>query len=670
MVSTALYTGLSGLRVHQTYIDVIGNNLANVSTPGFRGSRATFSDILSFTVRSGSGPNGTFGGINPIQIGTGANLATVDTNLSQGTLQDTGRSLDVAMQGRGFFTLTNGNQTFYTRAGSFGIDGARKLVDTRSGMRVMSSNGTDVTVPVSDTLPSQQSSSVTFQGNLPARVSGPLAEIVESNVPLKAGTAATKSGTATGASAPQFDLRTRTGQQLLVSVNGGSAQTLTVPNQPPFSTGPVNASDVANWLNGNIPGSTGITGATATANNAAGTISVDTTRLGTTAKLKFDDGSGANGLMTVLGLNATLVSGSESAAIGSTDLANLTARNKAYVTGDSITVSGTNPDGSAFSDTFVYGSPPSQDGTTVDAMLAFINAQLSAQPGIPHAVASLTSDGKIRLTANDKQEANLSLFIGDPSGNTGSNSWPNFIVSQNGTGPDKATTSIDVIDSQGRTHPVTLTFTRSTGDATIWDLKATTDTAEGTVTQDSISQIRFNDNGSFNVIGGGTNTLSFAWSGISAAQNVAVNLGTSGKFDGVAMLGNATTVAAFDQDGFAAGTLLGVGFNTNGELIGNYSNGQNRTLDTLRISMFSNEAGLLRAGDTMFSESPNSDDAIATTANAAGAGQVRAGQLENSNVDIAREFVNLIEAQRGFQANSRVITTADQILAELMNIVR
>ena len=93
-------------------------------------------------------------------------------------------------------------------------------------------------------------------------------------------------------------------------------------------------------------------------------------------------------------------------------------------------------------------------------------------------------------------------------------------------------------------------------------------------------------------------------------------------------------------------------------------------LSTLRISMFSNEGGLVRIGDTLFVESPNSDDAITTTANSAGAGTVRAGQLENSNVDIAREFVNLIEAQRGFQANSRVITTTDEILAELMNIVR
>jgi flagellar hook protein FlgE len=196
------------------------------------------------------------------------------------------------------------------------------------------------------------------------------------------------------------------------------------------------------------------------------------------------------------------------------------------------------------------------------------------------------------------------------------------------------------------------------------------DASEGTITQSSIGQIRFNDNGSFNVIGGGTNALNFSWAGISSSQAVTINLGSPGQFDGVAQLGNATTVAAVDQDGFGAGTLLNAGFNNNGELVGFYSNGQNQTLDTLRISMFSNEGGLLRSGDTLFVESPNSDDAIATTANSAGAGSVRAGQLENSNVDIAREFVNLIEAQRGFQANSRVITTTDEILAELMNIVR
>lgn len=658
MVSTALYTGLSGLRVHQSYIDVIGNNLANVSTPGFRGSRVTFSDILSFTVRSGSGPNGSFGGQNPLQIGTGAIMATVDTDLSQGTLADTGRTTDVALQGRGFFTLTNGNQTFYTRVGSFGIDANRTLVDLRTGLRVVNSTGGDIDVPVSDTLPAAPTSSVSFQGNLPARVGGPLEEIVQSNVALKQGTAATKTAQAPTATSPLFDLTQFAGDTILVSVNGAAQQSLQIP----AGTTTLNAQAVAGIFSAS--------GISTTYDNAAGTVAISSVKLGSSATLKLDDGPSANGLLAALGLNATLVSGSEAVATGSTDLAQLTARVNPYLVDDSITISGTNPDGTAFSDTFVYGPTPTRDGTTIDNLLAFINNTITP-PGSPaQAIASLTSDGNIRLTATDKEEADMSLFIGDVSNNSGRISWPNFVVSQDGTGPDTAVTSIDVVDAQGRTHPVTMTFTRSTLDPTIWDLSAEIDPTEGTLTQASIGQIRFNDNGSFNVIGGGTNSLTFAWNGISAAQSVQVDLGSSGQFDGVAQLGNSTTVAAVDQDGYAAGTLLNVGFNDAGQLVGFYSNGQSQTLDTLRISMFSNEAGLVRAGDTLFTESPNSDDAIATTANAAGAGSVRAGQLENSNVDIAREFVNLIEAQRGFQANSRVITTTDEILAELMNIVR
>ena len=665
MVSTALYTGLSGLRVHQTYIDVIGNNLANVSTPGFRGSRATFSDLLSFTVRSGSGPNGNFGGQNPLQVGHGAIMATVDTDLSQGTFQDTGRSMDVAMQGRGFFTLTDGNQTFYTRVGSFGIDANRTLVDLRTGLRVVSSTGGDISVPVSDTLPASATSRIDFQGNLPARVGGPLAEIVQSNVALKSGTAAAHQATGTAGTGTQFDLRTWAGKSLLVSVNGRAQQSMDF-SVADFGGGPVDAQVVKEAFDD--AGISGLSGLDVTFDNSTGTIDFATIRLGENARLKFDDGPGAAGLLNALNLNATLRSGTEQAASGSTDLANLTSRIDPYEDADGITIRGTNPDGTVFSDTFVYGDATTvgRDGTTIDELLDFINDRIA--PGT--ATAEITADGNIRIVATNKEEADLSLFIGDATGNEGGNSWPNFTLAQDGTGPDTAVTSKDVIDPQGRTHPVTLTFTRSTLDPTIWDMTAECDPADGTVTQGSIGQIRFNDNGSFNVIGGGTNALVFNWNGQSASQSVAVNLGTSGQFDGVAMLGNATTVAATFQDGYIAGTLLDPGFDSKGQLVGYYSNGQTQVLDQLRLSMFSNEGGLLKAGDTMFVESPNSDDAIATTANAAGAGTVRSGQLENSNVDIAREFVNLIEAQRGFQANSRVITTTDEILAELMNIVR
>lgn len=657
MVSTALFTGLSGLRVHQTYIDVIGNNLANVSTPGFRGSRATFSDILSFTVRSGSGPNGNFGGVNPMQIGHGAIMATVDTDLNQGTFQDTGRSMDVALQGRGFFTLTDGVQTFYSRVGSFGIDADRTLIDLRSGMRVLNSTGNDITVPFSDTLPAQASSEITFQGNLPAEVGGPLEEIVASSSSFQEGTAATKTATGTAGSGNQFDLTTFAGRTVLVSLNGQAQSSVTFDTAT-FGAGPVNASTVASAFT--------LAGLQVTADDPAGTIRFDTVQLGDTASLKFDDGPNASGILGALGLDALLDTGAQSTATAATDLAQLTARVTPYSNSppDGITISGTNPDGTLFSDTFTYGPTPAGDGQTIGDLLTFIQNRVTG------ATPELTPDGNIRLIADDPGEASMSLRISDATGNSGSSLWPEFQVAQDGTGPDTAVTSIDVIDSQGRTHPVTMTFTRSESDPTSWDLVASIDPNEGTINQGSIGQIRFNNNGSFSVIAGGANTLQFTWNGISAAQTVGVNLGSSGQFDGIAMLGNSTTVAAIDQDGFTSGTLLSPGFNNQGELVGYYSNGQSRVLDQLRLTMFSNEGGLLKVGDTMWVESPNSGDAIATTAASAGAGTVRAGQLENSNVDIAREFVNLIEAQRGFQANSRVITTTDEILAELMNIVR
>lgn len=654
MVNTSLFTGLSGLRSHQRWMDVIGNNLANVSTPGFWGSRATFGDLLSFTVRSGSGPVGNFGGSNPMQLGLGTTIASIDLNTNQGTFTDTGRSFDVAIQGDGFFTLSDGAQSYFTRVGSFGIDATRNLVDMRTGHRVVSASGANITVPVTDTLPPTATSRVAFQGNLPATVKGPLEEILESASALQAGTAATRTGTpATGTT---YDISAFTGRTILVSVDGGAKQTVTFPASAFGNPAAATASEIAARFT-----AAGIPGLTVTPNNGTGAITYDTVKLGTAASLKFDDGAGAAGFLNVLGLNASLVTGTQSAATAATDLADLTGRITPYISGDQIAISGTNPDGSAVSNTFVYGT----SGTTLGDLITFLNSTYDAT----QVTASLQPNGTIRLTATDKEPATLSLFIGDASGNTGTSTWPNFKVTQDGTGPDSATTSIDVFDSLGRSHSVTMKFTRTVADPAVWDLTASMPAADGTAVVDTISSIRFNPDGSFNVVGGGNNAFTFSFNGIPGTQNVTVDLGSSGGYEGVVMLGDKTTVAATDQDGRTTGTLLNVGFDQVGQLTGFYSNGESRVLDTLRITTFPNEGGLMRVGDTMFIQSPNSDDPIATTAGSAGAGIVRAGSLENSNVDIAEEFVRLIEAQRGFQANARVITTTDEILAELVNIV-
>ncbi len=651
MVNTALFTGLAGLRSHQTHIDVIGSNLANVSTPGYRGARMTFSDILSFTVRPGSGPSGTFGGVNPMQIGLGASVGSIDVNTNQGTFQDTGRPLDIALQGKGFFTLSDGNQTYYTRVGTFGVDANRQLVDSRSGLRVLASDGTNIEVPEADTLPANPTTEISFTGSLPAEVSGPLEEVIESENPMFAGTAATKT-TGTG----PFDLSAFAGKSILVSVDG-QAQQRVVFNTSDFTN--ISAATTNEVMAAMDAQTTGLA-----FQLSGGAVQIDTVTLGDNATLKFDDASDSTGLLNVLGLNTTLVSGTQSIATGTTDLANLTSRVAPYQTGDTIAVAGTNVDGTPFSATFTYGT----DGTTVDSMLTFINGLIATDASGATATATLTASGNIELRSRDKGPANLSLNIGDLTTST-KNAWPTFGLSQDGTGPDTATAAMDVIDSQGIAHPVSFTFTRSATDSSVWDLEATIADDPSQITSGLISSIRFNPDGSFNVIGGGSNAITFAFPG-AGAQSVTIDFGTQSEFDGVTMLGNATTVAATDQDGFGAGTLLNVAIDSSGNLAGFYSNGQTQILDTLRISVFANEGGLLRSGDTMFVQSPNSDDPVSTVAGAAGAGRIRAGSLENSNVDIAEEFVSLIEAQRGFQANSRIITTTDEILAELVNIVR
>src|SRR5712671_3304550 len=170
-------------------------------------------------------------------------MSSVDTDTNQGTFQDTGRPLDVALQGRGFFTLTDGLQQFYTRVGTFGIDADRNLVDLRSGLRVMNSSGGNITVPISGTLPARATSSITFQGNLPSTVTGPLAQIVETSAVLKAGTSATKTGTGTAGTGNQFDLSAFAGRTVVLTVNGDAGQTFTFPSST-FGAGPVNASTV------------------------------------------------------------------------------------------------------------------------------------------------------------------------------------------------------------------------------------------------------------------------------------------------------------------------------------------------------------------------------------------------------------------------------------------
>ncbi|HOO75776.1 MAG TPA: flagellar hook-basal body complex protein [Tepiditoga sp.] len=182
----AMYSGITGLRNFQTQMDVLGNNIANVSTVGFKGSRVTFQTTLLQTLSSGKAPQDAYGGTNPVQIGLGAKVSSVDKVMSQGSFQNTGKKTDLAIQGDGFFVLSDGQGQYFTRAGNFSLDDTGYLVNPSSGMKLqgwsskISSSGqryVDTNDPIADVkisaglvMSAKQTTQVTLAHNLNADV--------------------------------------------------------------------------------------------------------------------------------------------------------------------------------------------------------------------------------------------------------------------------------------------------------------------------------------------------------------------------------------------------------------------------------------------------------------------------------------------------------------------
>ena len=635
-MSSALTSALSGLRVHQFFLDVVGNNLANSSTVGYHASRVTFSDVLAQSLRSGSAPTSTLGGVNPVQIGLGVQIHSVDIRGSQGVLDETGRPFDLGIQGDGFFVLNSGARNVFTRAGTFGVDRDSFLVDTSTGFRVRSVGGTDIQLPL-NTL-------------LPAKVGGPVAEVLTSSSIYEGGTAGEVAGTASGpfsfTSGDTFELR----------VDGGSTQTITFTTADFTSIGAniasASATEVAQVIAAQASG--------VTVDGSSGSVVITSNRTGDSSSIKIDDGAGAPA--SLLGLSTSLVSGVSSPATLSTPLNDLADNLLDYQNGDQIEISGTDASGQAISGTFVFGT----DGTTLGDLVTFADNLLA------DATVALDASGNLTVTADGTGDALLSLSFIDDAASAGRTNWAShgFSVTTNGQGPDEVRTSLDVFDSRGLRHTVSLTMTRVS--STEWSLAASTDNPNDVLVDGSISGIRFNADGSFFATtgtGAGDGDLEFMFDGLSTTQSISLNFGTSGQLDGVTQLGDSQSLRALAQDGYAVGELVSMAVGSDGVITGSYSNGQQQALDQIAVAVFSNPSGLLRAGSSLFEESPNSGVPQLQTAGAGRAGTIFGGTLESSNVDVAEEFVRLIEAQRGFQANARVIKVSDELLNELVNIV-
>ncbi|MCX6139026.1 MAG: flagellar hook-basal body complex protein, partial [Ignavibacteriales bacterium] len=174
----SLFAGVSGLRNHQLMMDVIGNNISNINTIGFKGSRITFGEGFAQTLRNATQPLEGVGGMNAIQVGLGMSVNTVDTMFGQGSLETTGQSTDLAIQGSGFFAVNKNGKTFYTRVGTFQLDSNGRMVNPGTGSilqgKLAASDGTiatgtkleDLKIALDQKSPAKATSIVKFKGNL------------------------------------------------------------------------------------------------------------------------------------------------------------------------------------------------------------------------------------------------------------------------------------------------------------------------------------------------------------------------------------------------------------------------------------------------------------------------------------------------------------------------
>jgi flagellar hook protein FlgE len=687
-MSFALSAGVTGLQAHQKMLDVAGNNLANVNTTAFKSSRITFSELLSETIKKASQPTTTVGGTNPQQMGSGVGVAGISPNMAQGNIVNTGNPLDMALEGEGYFVLSDGSQNLYTRAGAFGVDAGSSLVDPTlvdpaTGYRVQRvgnvgeaddfqvTGNSNIRVPYGVTLGANSTSSITVQGNLSANAvfATPQTQKMTANLKYTTGTGTTAIATT---EIDQLDQYTGTLTSGTISYSGyesdgtafNASTTLPTVALTQGVTSTTTLADILTKLNGSGGSTETSEVQTLTPDAVATSGHFHLTYNGaTTGDIAFGAATAAiqtalNGLSTV-GTDEIVVSGTalDTGTAGLIFTFDDEAGDVGMLSFDFSALTGTTQAGS--------GIVQTTQGVAIAGILG------------SDATATLVN-GKIVITdaSSGYSETDLTLsYSGD-----GTLDVPAYFEMTTVGGEEVKNVSITVYDSLGGKHVLSGAFVRveETGTLNTWDMVLTSVTGdiEGITTDNRrIKDIEFDaTDGSYKGLNATTNddsefVITFAHDPTNP-QTIGISMGTIGKFDGLTQLAGNSTAVAREQDGYESGTLATVSVDNEGIVIGSFSNGIKKELATIQITLFKNPAALENIGGGYFTASANSGTAVETQAMSAGAGTVHGGALEKSNADVATEFVNMIKAQNGFQANARTIRVANDILRELTNLIR
>ena len=705
----SLFSGVSGLQSHQVAMDVESNNIANVNTTGFKYSRANFSDLLSQTKSIATAPQGNLGGKNSVQVGLGAQISSMTKIFSQGSVQNSDKNTDVAIQGDGFYIVSGdaGNTYKYTRAGDFKFDAGGNFVDNNgyvvqgwvrdeaTGKVDSNSPITNIQIPPGLTTPAQATEGVSLKANLN---SGPIIENFSPAFEVPTGTPPVlpipPALDANGNAIDSGDLGVMynsAGEAFSLQKNQGiwvAFQSSTKTDGGAVGAGAVEL-DITFTLDDGTTKQITTTGGLATnsaSQNAARFVSAINAQVSTTGITASYDAVG--GKIDLVNTNSTpgashnirvaAVAGASGITTTSTAGVEETAYRYRYDPTGASAIVGSDKTFTSIADLRYAMETQAQDNDG-DGLLG--NIQIS-----------INDSGKFEVLnpggSAEDYDMNLQITAIVESGITENVRFTSNMKALNAVlpvaGGGKAysqsfnaathSSSIDIFDSLGSKHTLRMEFRKvnmDTNTGSSWDM---TITVPEPATIDTVApynektgSVKFNNDGSLSTFDP-PNIFFTGNNGSAADQQVSLTLGTAGAYDGMTSFDSVSTTSGISQDGFTGGDLVGIRIDQSGTLVGSFSNGRSFGLAQVGMAKFTNNEGLSVEGGNVFVQSANSGDPIIGTAATAGRGFIQSAALEASNVDLSRALTQLIIIQRGFQANGKTITTSDQLLQTLIGL--
>lgn len=616
----AFNTALSGIQAASSDLSVHGNNIANVSTYGFKQSRAQFADVYASSAFGSSGNN----------VGSGVRLAGVSQQFTQGTIKNTNNNLDFSINGQGFFILSSSGGTYYSRAGAFEVDRDGYIVNTSSQrLRGYSAdvNGnivatlTDLQVNTANLAP-VTTSTISTTLNLDARQTAPTSAW-DANLNFGDPTPGSTSYNCS-TSVTVYDSLGNSHLLSLYFIKSSTANQWGVRAQ--VDSVDVTATGKTNMMtsNASVLSTSGSLSSLALGELQLNNVVVPAAIAGNDLVSTTDNAASA--IATVAAINSVTGSTGVTATVNATSL-NLGTYTPGTLAGTQFRINGQN---------IVVGA------STQAALLASINAAT----GTTGVAAAANSNNQIVLTAADGR---------------------NIQVTADGTAATATFSGLSLSATQNSVQRSTFNLISNSP----IQIAGSSPTDVGLQTLDYISPftVVFNSDGSFNSTSSESMLLSWnpldsngVANGSTTPQSLTVNLNSITQF------GGDFAVQSLSQNGYTTGRLSGLEVDSTGLLFGRYTNGQSLAMGRVILANFANVQGLQPQGNTSWSEAYASGPPIYGQPGTGSLGLIQSSSLEESNVQITDELVSLILAQRNFQANAQTIRTEDAVTQSVINL--